>query len=230
MTARIQDNQLKALFLLILFVVLSIQALMAQPGFNRANSPFYRGFFTSFGTRTVSVSSDIAGIDQTNLMETGGQVGLIFGNRVVRSKVGLFGYYSSSATTAGTTDLYATNASANIYPLSLLSDREFLVQPYLTGGVAYDRFKFFGYYINREPGQTNYSQIEAPYLGKIKQVNATAGAGIEVNLKDDYSFIHLFSEVKFGRNLSAKATDAAFAHTALKDQMQVSVGISFGAR
>lgn len=229
MTARIQENQLKALFLIILFIVLGIQALMAQP-FQRANAPVYRGFFASFGTRAVNVSSDIAKIDGTNLTEAGGQVGLTFGNRMVRSKIGLIGYYSSTGTTAGTTDLYASNVSANIYPLSMLSDREFLVEPYLTGGVAYDRFKFFGYYLNQEPGITNYSRGEAPFLGRIKQVNATAGAGIEVKLMNDYSFIHLFSEVRFGRNLSAKSTDVAFDRTTLKDQMQLSVGISFGAR
>ncbi len=230
MSVRIQENQLKALFFLILFFVLGIQVLMAQPGFQRTNSPVYRGFFASFGTRTASVSSDIAEMDQAKLVETGGQVGVTFGNRMIRSKIGLIGYYSSTGTSAGTTDLYASNASANIYPLSMLSDREFLVEPYLTGGVAYDRFKFFGYYVNREPGVTNYSQSEAPYLGKIKQVNALAGAGIEVKLQDRYSFIHLFSEVRFGKNLSAKATDIAFERTTLKDQMHVSVGISFGAR
>ncbi|HEX8038719.1 MAG TPA: hypothetical protein VF490_06190 [Chryseosolibacter sp.] len=229
MTVRIQENQLKALFFIILFIVLGIQALMAQPS-QRGHAPVYRGFFTSFGTRAVNVSSDIAKIDGTNLMETGGQVGLIFGTRIVRSKIGLLGYYSSTGSTAGTTDLYASNVSANIYPLSMLSGRRFLIEPYLTGGVAYDRFKFFGYYVNREPGVVNYSRGEAPFLGKIKQINAMAGAGIEVKLRDDYSFIHLFSEVRFGRNLSAKATDVAFERTSLKDQMHVAVGISFGAR
>jgi hypothetical protein len=63
----------------------------------------------------------------------------------------------------------------------------------------------------------------------MKQVNATVGIGLELKLKDRFDFIHLFSEVKYGHNLSTKTNDSAFAGTSLNNQMQVVLGISFGA-
>jgi hypothetical protein len=103
-----------------------------------------------------------------------------------------------------------------------------MFEPYLTGGVDYDKHKFYGFYANREPGQTNYSQAEAPYVGKITQVNATFGAGIEARLKDDYNFIHLFAEARYGHNLSSKSGGTLFSATTIANQTQVTVGITFG--
>ena len=230
MTARIKENQLKGLFIAILFIVLVLQVLITQAqSFQRNSGNNYRGLVASFGTRSVTVSSNIVEIDQTNLMETGGQVGVIFGNNIFKSKIGLLGYYSSTGNVAGSTDLYETNAAINFYPLSMISDRSFIVEPYLAGGISYDRFKFFGCYINEEPGITNYSVGKAPFLGKMKQVNATVGLGLELKLRDRFDFVHLFSEVKYGHNLSSKTDHNAFAGTSLNNQMQVVVGISFGA-
>jgi hypothetical protein len=230
MTTRFRHNQIKGVFFIILFTILVFAANVTQAqSFTRSSYKAYRGFVASFGTRSVNVSSNIAKINQTNLMATGGQAGVIFGNNTVRAKIGLLGYYSSAGNTAGTTDLYESNASVNFYPLSLITSNNYLIAPYFTGGVSFDRFKFFGFYINQEPGVTNYSQSEAPYLGKIKQVNATIGLGIEVKLKDKFDFIHLFSEVKYGHNLSNQALNNTIAGTSLNNQMQVVLGVSFGA-
>ena len=229
MTARIKENQLKGFIVLILFITLIFQVMIGQAqSFRSSQQNLYKGLVVSFGTRSVEVSSDISKINGTNLMETGGQVGVTFGNQILRTNIGILGYYSSAGNTAGTTDLYESNASMNFYPFALFTGNKCLVQPYLTAGVAYDRFKFFGYYINREPGITNYSQSEAPLLGKIKQVNGTVGMGLELKLRDEFSFINVFSEVKYGYNLSQTASDNAFANTTLMNQMQVVLGLSFG--
>lgn len=222
MTARIRHNQIKGTMIIILFTVLTLNVLITQ-------AQTYRGFEASFGTRSVTVSSDIERINNTNLMETGGQAGLVYGNKVLRSRLILMGYYASAGNTPGTTALYTSQASLNFYPLQMLMKKQFIVEPYLTSGVSYDRFKFFGYYVNQEPGAINYSQAEAPYLGKIKQVNAMAGLGLEVKLKDDFDFIHLFTEIKYAQNLSGKSGSEVFARTSLLNQIHTSIGISFGA-
>lgn len=221
-----RDNQLKAAILIIIFLVLLLQTVVTQA---QSSESRYTGLFASLGTRSVMVASNIEQINGTDLMEAGGQIGIVFGNEILRSTAGLFGYYSSAGNTPGTTALYTTNASLNFYPLQLLSRNNFVFEPYLTGGLAYDRFKFFGYYVNQEPGVTNYSQAEAPFLGKIKQINATVGLGVEVRLRDDFDFIHLFSEVKYGHSLSTKTAHDPFAETTLENRLQTVVGISFGA-
>ena len=221
MTTRLHLNTVKGILLIALFIFLMIQAFVAD-------AQVYKGFVAGFGTRNSVISSNIAQIDQANLLQAGGQIGLIFGNNVLRSKIGLLGYYSSTGAGAGTTDLYESNGAINFYPLALMLKKNSLVQPYITGGVSYDQFKFFGYYINQEPGNTNYSQAEAPYLGKIKQLNATLGVGIEVKLKDDYNFIHLFGEARYGRNLSSKSDQTSLDRTDIIDQTHVTVGLTFG--
>jgi len=226
MTARIRHNQFKGIFIIILFIILSLKLMVAQA---QSSASSYKGFNASFGARSFALTSNIAEIDQTDLIETGGQVGFIFGTNVIKSRLGLFGYFSSSGKTPGTVALYTSNASVNFYPLHLFLKRNFLIEPYVSGGVSYDRFKFFGYYVNQEPGVTNYSQAEAPYLGKIKQLNATTGLGLELRLRDDFDFIHLFTEIKYARNLSAKTNRETFAETTLKSQLHTVIGISFGA-
>ncbi|MEX1240829.1 MAG: hypothetical protein WEB30_13980 [Cyclobacteriaceae bacterium] len=231
MTTRVHENLLKGIFFLILFTILLLQSLItsAQPG-QRDSQKTYKGFFASFGSQSQTVSSSIVKIDGTNLLQTGGQLGLVYGNNIVRAKLGLLGYYASSGNTAGTTDLYVSSLSVNFYPLSWISKKSLMIEPYLTGGVDYDQYKFYGFYLNQEPGTINYSQAEAPFLGKVKQVNATAGLGIEVKLKDRFDFVHLFSEFRYGRDLSTKTKNSAFSATTPGNQTHILIGISFGSR
>lgn len=230
MTTRIQDNVFKAIFLLVLFIILMLKSIVVDAQVYAKKEKLYRGFVASFGSRSAMVSSDIDKINQESILQAGGKIGLVFGNRVVRSKIGLIGYYSSTGKTAGSIDLYQSDIAVNFYPLSWIMKSSLIVEPYITGSVDYDQYKFYGHYLNREPGQTNYSQAEAPYLGKIKEVNATIGAGIELKLRDDYDFIHLFTEVRYGRNLSRTTNEAAFTGAEIARQTQVIVGISFGGR
>lgn len=231
MTTRVHHNLLKGVFFMVLFTILLLQSLLtsAQPG-NRDSKSTYKGFLVSFGTRSQTLSSNIATLDQTSLDQAGGQLGLIYGNNIIRAKAGLLGYYTSSGNTAGTTDLYVSNVAVNFYPLSLIFKQSLVIEPYLTGGLDYNQYKFYGFYLNQEPGTTNYSQAEAPYLGKVKQVNATAGLGIQVKLKDRFDFVHLFSEFRYGHNLSTKTKNSAFSETTLDNQTHIVIGISFGAR
>ena len=114
MTTRIQENSVKGLFLIALYIFLLLQGLVAgAQSYRSMNETSYRGFVASFGTRSADISSSVEKIDQTRLLQAGGQIGLILGNSVVRSKIGLLGYYSSTGNTAGSTDLYESNALVN---------------------------------------------------------------------------------------------------------------------
>jgi hypothetical protein len=97
----------------------------------------------------MMLSSDIARLDQTSSPQIGGQIGVVAGGEVIRAKVNLLGYYASSENAAGSTDLYTSGASLDFYPLSWIFKRNFRLEPYFTGGLNYNRFKFFGYYLNR---------------------------------------------------------------------------------
>jgi hypothetical protein len=114
MTARIKDNQFKAVLIAILFVALFLQTLVSTAQTSSDNT--YRGFVASFGKRLRTMSSNIDKIDQTNIMMSGGQAGLTLGNRMVKSKLILLEYYSSTGKTAGTIDLYQSNAAVNYHP------------------------------------------------------------------------------------------------------------------
>jgi len=221
-----KDNQMKGLLILILFIFLTFQSLLSNAQAIRPGAKsIYRGLTASFGVRSVEIASNIEKIDRTNPMATGGQIGIMFGSRALRTRIGLLGYYSSTGNTAGTTDLYVSDIAVNYHPLAGMNG---VISPYLTGGLSYDRYSFFGYYLNQEPGTTNYSQADTPFLGKIRQVNGSVGLGIEVRLKDDFDFVHLFSEARYFRNLSSSTQQTAFAETKLDQQLQVRVGISFG--
>lgn len=68
MTSRIQENQLKALFFLILFLVLSIRMLMADTPETRGADP---AFYASVGVPSVSVASETSKARQIEVAQTG---------------------------------------------------------------------------------------------------------------------------------------------------------------
>src|SRR5688500_15090964 len=97
MTTRIHDNLVKGIFVLVLFIVLMLHTVISQGQSFRNQSPKpYKGFVVNFGTHASTLSSNIEKIDQSGVLHAGGQVGLIFGNHILRGKLGLLGYYSST--------------------------------------------------------------------------------------------------------------------------------------
>lgn len=214
------DNLLKALLFAVICLVLLFQSFFAD-------AQVRKGFNVAFGSHHSIIDSDIEEINTKQLLQLGGSVGFLYGNSKVTSHV-TGGYFSSLQNTPGTLDRYALAARVKVFPLSWLSQRSRVLNPYLTTGISYDNLRFYGYYINREPGVTNWSQAEAPYLGSINQVNAGVGAGLSVALYEEFDFVRLYSEVWYGNNLSARSSDPAFSHTTLKNQMQINLGLTFG--
>jgi hypothetical protein len=188
------------------------------------------GFTANFGGRSFQISSDIEKINNTNVSQAGGQLGFVFGNNIVRSRIGLIGYYSSGKNVAGTIDLFANNASINFYPLALIHREASRIQPYINGGLSYDRMKFYGYYLNQDAAPVNRSTSQAPYLGSIKQINSSFGAGFEFIIVQNHTFLHFFSEARYGFHVSDVDKNYELRNTSASNNVRVNVGIVFGAR
>ena len=215
------DNLLKAVFFIVICVVLLLQSFLAD-------AQTRKGFDVSLGSQHSAISSDIEAINEKQLLQMGGSIGFLYGNQKIASHL-TAGYFSSAGNCPGTLDRYTVAARAKIFPLAWLSRKSRLVNPYITTGVSYDNSRFYGYYINREPGMTNWSQAEAPYLGGLNQVNAGVGGGFSFAILQQFEFIRLYSEVWYGNNLSTRSSDDAFNNTTLKNQMQINLGLTFGA-
>ena len=225
MTPRMHENLLKVIFFIAIVMVLLFQSLFTSA--QSLNRTTYKGFNVHFGARLFTINSNIGKLDLSRIVQGGGHIGLVYGNHVVRTSVG-GGYYSSVGTTAGTIDQYEASARVNFYPLFFILKKSPRVEPYVSGGVAFNNFRFYGFYINREPGNTNHSTGEAPFLGSTQQVNADFGGGVQVKILDEYDFVHFYSEIRYGHDLSSSTRSVAFADTAIKKQIQLNMGISFG--
>lgn len=220
MTSRMNDNLMKALLFIVVMVVMLFQSVLT-------NAQTYRGFTVAFGSSTYNVNTDVSALQQLQTTQLGGDVGFIFGSENIRTSL-FGGYHSSTASTPGTIDRYSMGASMNLYPLSWIMTQPARLRPFISGGLSYQSFRFHGYYINREPGITNYSHAEAPYLGSIQHVYALVGGGLEFSLLEEYDFIHIYSNVHYGKSLSLTSSDNAFAGTSLQNKVQINVGVAFG--
>lgn len=229
MKTRIKTNQQEGITLIALFIILFMQSLISNAQAFKEET-FYKGFETSFGIRNYKLNSNIKELNQVTVGLEGGRVGVVFGNEIIRATVGLLGYFYSTSSIAGSIDLYENSASANFYPLALLSHKKTRVEPYLVGGISYDRMKFHGYYLNKDQGKINYSASDIPFLGSINQVNSYLGAGIDVKIIDQFDFVHIFSEIKYGINLSEHTKHSEFSGTSSGNQMMINIGVRFGSK
>jgi hypothetical protein len=229
MNSRIKNNQTTLIFYVTLFLALTVSiATSNAQSFNKNKKVYYKGIDGGFGIHTFQMNSDISAIDKSTVSLAGGKLGVVLGNTIVRTKIA-FGYYASTTGIAGSVDLYRNTASVNFYPLNALTKKNSRVEPYFTAGVAYNNIKMYGHYLGNDNGKQNYSVSQAPYLGSIKQVNGTIGAGIEVKLMEKNDFVHLTSEVVWGGNIFHNQNET-FQNSSVNKQMTFNVGISFGVR
>ncbi len=192
MNNRIKTNQIKLVILILLSTFLGFWSITVKAQALHQKEGFYKGFESSFGSRSYNINSSIGNLDQLTVGQEGGRVGIILGNRVVQANVQLLGYFFSTSSMAGSIDLYENGVSVNFYPMALLFNKEVRVEPYFTGGLTYERIKFRGYYLSNDNGPINYSTCEEPFLGAINQVNAYLGVGVDFKIIDQYDFVHLF--------------------------------------
>lgn len=226
---------LAVLFFIAGLGVLSSDGQTIHPPFAKAKAfnqkyGVYKGFEGSFGFRKYTISSTINELNQLAVNQEGGRIGLVAGNRIIQISIELLGYYYSTGNMKGTIDLYESGAAFNFYPLALLLDKEIRVAPYLIGGCTYERVKFSGHYLTKDSTPINYSTSEDPFLGSVNQLSTYVGAGVEFKIIHQYDFVHLFSEVKYGVNISSNTKYNEFKSTSLGSQTLINIGVRFGSK
>ncbi len=183
------------------------------------------GFFVSFGTRSNKITSNHTAINNMKLMEEGGSAGLLWGNHMIETKLSI-GYYYSASRAAHTVDLINVESAIQFYPLSAITGKTHVVEPYLTTGLSANTYKFYGFYASNEPAP-NYSLSMEPYLGNVNSYLGSVGAGLTINLLNEGNFVKLFTEVNYNTVLLQKSSDL-FKNTQVSNQLNVNVGVSFG--
>jgi hypothetical protein len=186
---------------------------------------YYRGIGVSFGSRSFKSVSMYSAIDKKIVSVQGGQLNVTLGNEHLRTDIGLIGYYSSSASVAGSIDYYTNHISTKFYPSYLFTNSHPRFEPYFTTGIAYYRYKFYGHYAAEDVNKINYS-APAPYLGTVRQMAAAIGVGLEFKIIDKHNFVHLFTEVKWSKSLASGST--TFDNTHLSGNTIVNIGLAFG--
>jgi hypothetical protein len=211
--------------MILLFLALGIYSnfVQAQP----LKQIQYLGFEGTYGVRSFTIKSSIPQLSQMPVLEFGGSLGVIVGNDFVRAKVRAAGFYYSASNVPRTVDLFETEALFNFYPLQYFSNHKNSLDVYITGGASLDFVKFYGYYLGIDK-KVNYSVPDEPYLGRLTQINATIGLGIEYQLPLQYDFVHLFAEAKYSTPLQSKADKRAFDQTSILNFTSLSVGVGFG--
>lgn len=184
------------------------------------------GLTGSFGMRSGTLHSNLSAIDNMNLVNEGGSLGVLWGNKAFEAKLAV-GYYYSNIQVAHTTDVLLAEFSSNFYPIRAITKRAVKVEPYLIGAIAKNYHKLHGYYVGDQSGPINYSVSLEPYLGYLDVYNASVGIGVEVSLLDDYDFVKIFADAKYSNPFTTRSS-SAFTQTTVSNQVSFNLGISFG--
>jgi hypothetical protein len=222
-TVRIEDNGIKGVLILILFVVLSVKSCIVQG----QTQPPYRGFEAGFGIRSFTVASDISALKNLNAVQEGGSAGIVYGNSAIKGKLRI-GFYYSSASTKRTINLLETEITSNLHPFHFIKNFSGKIEPFVITGVTLQNARFFGLYLEDPKGNFNYSQANEPYLGNILQTCATLGLGVMWKVIDKYDFVHIFGQIRAGIPIHSNASNSAFSNTVIRNTLLANIGVSFG--
>ncbi len=212
------------LILIIALVFLGIYSCTVQ-----AQSPFkreYLGIVASFGSRSFSQNSSIQAIDNARYGHIGGNLGLVYGNEVLKTRLNVFGYYSSDNNNPRTQDIYESSVLTNFYPLEFMRTNRALIHPYVSAGFSRTSVKYYGTYID---GVTMAGSDE-PLLGKVLHYNLLTGIGIEMRLETERDFMHFFFEGMMEKTLSRSTSQETFSQTTPENITSFNLGIAFGRK
>lgn len=186
----------------------------------------YVGFKTSFGSQNFNLVSDVEEIHGLRASFTGGSIGVVNGNEIIRGAFNVAGFYYSSDNTPRTIDLVYSDVTLSFYPLGF-TNRNFQLQPYVSAGLALSRLKFYGHYASQDPTKRiNYSAPE-PYLGKQKTFSALLSVGFEYRFPA-YEFLSVFAEATVSRPFAGSA-DRLFQKTSIDNVTAIHIGVAFGS-
>jgi hypothetical protein len=223
---RAQIQILKAGVILFVFLFTNLQSCTVKAqGLKNFASEYQLGFEGAFGMKNFDISSNISQINNLNVTEEGGSLGVVLGAKALRVKLRQ-GYYYSSSKVTQTVDEVRSAFVTNFYPLQLIGN--FKIQPYFMGGIERNIFKMYGTYGSENSGPINYSLSEAPFLGKISSIVASVGAGVEYRVESPGHFVSLFAEGRIGKPVSAVSSNTFFQQTSISNQVIVNIGVAFG--
>ena len=129
----LNSEAIKGTLALVLFIVVQISSVNAQ-GLRNSNYR-YVGFEANFGVKSSKLSSDLAALNNMNLVEEGGSVGLVMGNQLVKGRMQVAGFYYSNSTVKHTVNLVESSLGLNVYPLKFINKSRQAINPYVSGGV-----------------------------------------------------------------------------------------------
>lgn len=186
----------------------------------------YFGFAASLGMRSSTLSSNYAAINNMDVQQGGGALGVLWGGKGFQTKL-TAGYYPSTDKVVHTTDLVQLDLAINIYPIYIIQENSYVIEPYFIAGICNNNYKLYGFYTNEQAGTSNYSVTIEPYLGKVSNYNAVFGVGFEINLLDEYEFCKIFVDARYSSPVSEKASNV-FSETSASSQLNMNVGVAFG--
>jgi hypothetical protein len=225
---RLQLQILKTGVILFVIFVTNLQSCSVKAqGLKNFAREYQLGFEGAFGVKNFDITSNIPQINNLHVTEEGGSLGVVVGAKALRLKVRQ-GYFYSSSNVAHTVDEVRSAFVANFYPLQLIVNNNFKVQPYFMGGIERNIFKMYGTYGSENSGPLNYSLSEAPFLGKISSIVASVGAGLEYRVETPGHFVSLFAEGRYGKPVSAVSSNALFQQTSISNQFLINFGVAFG--
>lgn len=218
-------TQVKGLALSFLLIV-CLNATLAQAQGLKNSQYRYVGFEASFGVKATKLTSDVAAINNMNVMEEGGSIGFVMGNQIVKTRLQAAGFYYSNSSVKQTVNMVESALMVNFYPLKMINKSRQAINPYVSGSVDHTTMKFFGYY-NKPDAKINYSNSSAPYIGKIVTTRGSFGGGIEWRLPQMHDFVHIFAEARYAWGVSQDGDDF-FKNTTVANSTSVNIGVSFG--
>jgi hypothetical protein len=184
------------------------------------------GLESNFGVRLLRITSNVSEINNLNLVEEGGSIGIVASLKPISIRL-RHGYYYSSSSVASSIDLIRSGVALNFYPLQLAKETKSRVQPYVALGVHRNVFKMYGHYHPDVP-PGNFSTSEAPFLGKIVSTAAGMGLGIEYVVKGPNHFVKIFTETTKGTVRGRTKTNEFFSQTQVRNRANVNIGVAFG--
>lgn len=188
---------------------------------------FYKNLEASFGIRSTAVSSNYEQLNGEALLTEGGSIGLAFGSDAFITRL-RGGFYYSAASVGTTIDVFETMLGGNAYPLAFTKHNKIRLQPYLSADLRYNQYKFAGDYLSSDPGPKNYSKANDVYIGKLHQMSACLGAGVEYRFINDLDFLALYFEGKFARPFNNRASIEDFKETSTSSPVVFNLGFRFG--
>jgi hypothetical protein len=212
--------------ILVILTVFSTLTTQAQEEGVKKIKRDYFGFAASLGTRASTLSSNYAAINNMEVKQEGGALGVLWGGKGFQTRL-TGGYYPSTDNVAHTTDLIQLDLSVNLYPIYIIQKKAYIIEPYFTGGICRNYYKLYGFYTSEQASNSNYSVTIEPYLGKVSAYNAVIGAGLEINLLDEYEFCKIFVDARYSSPISEKAS-FVFAQTSASSQLNINIGVAFG--